>query len=590
MSAAVAAAAPVPAHLQDLPVAPPKRFGEVRYDATRSEYVVVGEPQVVELCRRLFPSMRRHSHELRFSATQRAVEDLHWLMLRYPLAIECPLQYERDRRRAIVLAQRRNGLLEVRPATPPPSFLATLRPYQADDVARMVAMERVLNANDMGLGKTVEGLAALVTAGATPALLVVQPHVQLQWQVACSEFLRLQVGGVLPHVDPPRDLMCHRIRGLKPYRLPHAPLYLIHYGLLDRWVDTLKELELQAVVFDEVQELRRTESLKYAAALALSSMARYCWGLSGTPIYNYGAEIWAVLNAISFHCLGSQAIFVQDWCGYGDRVMKPDVLGAHLVAEGLMIRRRKSDADVASQLPPKQRAVVAIDQDEDVYRKLIGQAVRLARGWDGMGFHEKGEALREISQESRQAAGVAKAGHVAAFVQSLVEAGERPVVFAHHHQVHWVLTEGLAAAGVARMTGLETTAQKEQAKQRFLSGQDKVCLLALRASTGIDGLQKVGTCVVFAELDWSPAIHRQCEDRLHRDGLEGVEHLMAYYLVADNSYDAVVRSVLGLKVAQSTGLLGDQPESAEDRGLAEQVAEDHLKQLVEALRSTKGAL
>jgi SNF2 family DNA or RNA helicase len=575
---------PVPQHLRAIEPAP-RTFGVVRYSEKERQYQVEAEPMVMELCKRLFPHVRQRG-VITFPATQRAVEDLHWLMLRYPLRVEEPQRYAADLGRAIELANRRSGLTIAGPANPPAEFTGKLWNFQADDVGRMVATERMLLANDMGLGKTVEALAAIATARAFPALLVVQPHLQAQWMAMVQAFLHLRVPGLLPGLDASPEAICCRLRGKKPYALPEAPLYLIHYGLLDDWTEALRALPLEAIVFDEVQELRRTESKKYAAALVLSQGVRYAWGLSGTPIYNHGAEIWAVLNAIDYHCLGDRDIFCSNWClGWRTEVVEnPQALGDYLRHESLMIRRRKTDVEVASQLPPKRQAVVEIDQDDDVYRKLIGEAVRLASGWESFGWHDRGEAAREIETVARQAAGVAKAPFVAEFVRSLVEGGERPVVFAHHHAVHEVITEELKGKGVARMTGMETTKEKEEAKERFLTGKDQICLLALRASTGIDGLQKVGTCVVFAELDWSPAVHRQCEDRLHRVGLEGLDSLLAYYLVARNSFDETVRSVLGLKVAQVTGLMGDAPVTEEDRALASAASQEHLRHLIEALR------
>ena len=55
-------------------------------------------------------------------------------------------------------------------------------------------------------------------------------------------------------------------------------------------------------------------------------------GLSGTLIYNYGGEIWNVVNIIDYHFLGDWESFSREWCaGYGNRiVLKPQLLGDHL--------------------------------------------------------------------------------------------------------------------------------------------------------------------------------------------------------------------------------------------------------------------
>lgn len=81
-----------------------------------------------------------------------------------------------------------------------------------------------------------------------------------------------------------------------------------------------------------MQELRHTGTEKYSAASLLSDSCNQVIGLSGTPIYNRGGEIWNVINVLDFHFLGDWESFSREWCsGYGSAIVtKPDVLGAYL--------------------------------------------------------------------------------------------------------------------------------------------------------------------------------------------------------------------------------------------------------------------
>ena len=99
------------------------------------------------------------------------------------------------------------------------------------------------------------------------------------------------------------------------------------------------------MIFDEAQELRRNGTSKYSAASLLAESCENAIGLSGTPIYNQGGEIWNVVNILDFHFLGDWESFSREWCyGYNsaDIVAKPELLGEHLRREGLMLRRLKS--------------------------------------------------------------------------------------------------------------------------------------------------------------------------------------------------------------------------------------------------------
>jgi SWI/SNF-related matrix-associated actin-dependent regulator of chromatin subfamily A-like protein 1 len=531
-------------------------YGTVEYDPGSDAYLITAEPAVMELAKRVFPGCRTKGERVKFKATTRAVGDLNWLMLRFPLTVRSPERFEADRTRAVEHALRRERNRSPVPITQAPGFTGKLYPYQEEGAGFLVANERCLLADDMGLGKTVTALAALAAAEAFPAIIVVPTNVQRQWSRMAGTFLDLPAPGQPKFNEDPTERgrrLCHIIKGLKPYRLPDTPLTIIHYGLLRGWKDELPERTFKAVVFDEIQELRHTGTDKYSAASLLAGSARYAWGLSGTPIYNYGAEIWTVTNILDFHCLGDRDSFTREWCsGYGsDRVTKPNILGDYLRREGLMIRRRK--AEVQDQLPPKRRAVILVDNDESRYNAMIAEAVKLAVGYDQIrDWHQKGLTKRQIEGAARRAAGVAKAPYAGAFVRTLLEAGERVLLYAYHHDVHDTLAEVLKDFRPVQITGRETENAKQAAMDAFESGKTNLVQLSLRSTAGLDRLQGRGSCVVFAELDWSPAVH--CLDAtteiLTDRGFKGPDEVHVGDLVAAfNLGDGSIRFVPALRKA-----------------------------------------
>ena len=429
-------------------------------------------------------------------------------------------------------------------------------------------------------GKTVELLAALASTHAFPALVIVPPNITTQWSRMVDVFMRFG-----------QDMPSWQIlRGLTPYEFPRTPITICHYGLLRGWGEKLREFGFRSLLLDEIHELRHADTKKYSVASDLAGMCDYVWGASATPIFGYGSEIWAVMNIIDYHCLGDSDSFTKEWCDSydGKIVEKPDVLGDYLRREGLMLRRRKED--VMSQLPPKRRVVTVIDKDDDEYAQLIAQAVRLARGYAGIrDFHTRGQVAREIDQIARQATGISKAPYVADFVASLIESGERVLLYAHHHKVHDIITERLKKFHPVRISGRETIGQKDAAMTAFAKGVTPIVQLSTRSTAGLDGLQGMGTCCVFGELDWSPAAHLQAEGRLHRHGMNtNLESLLCYYLVSDSGMDEVMQEALGLKVGQFVGLMGDKAETEDDREIASKVARKHLDSMIARLQQEHG--
>jgi len=549
-------------------------YGTLSYNARRKCWVIKGDPAVTEFAKRLFPGCDSRRGEARFTAHRRIVGDLNWLMLRYPLTIA-----ERDRQRWQDALQGARAYYRAReqaraaaaiaPELTPAQFNGQLRPFQQAGLSWLLLTPRALLADEMGLGKTVQALSCAAKEGVFPLLIVPPPHLCRNWMAETRRFLR--VNGREPRI--------HLIKGLTPYPLPQADVYILHYLLLRGWKQALPKMGFHTVIFDEVQELRRSGTEKYSAASLLSESCERVMGLSGTPIYNYGGEIWNVVNIIDYHFLGDWESFSREWCaGYGNRiVLKPQLLGDHLRREGLMLRRTKQE--VLPELPEKRRLVQEIDADDALYAQLMAPVWEMLYRWrSDRELTASARALLEdqISQEERQATGLAKAPYVCQFVRALVNAGEKVLLFAHHHAVMDIYRQELKAEHPAFITGRETGAKKEEAADRFMTGKTDLCCVSLRAASGLN-LQRA-TCVVFGELDWSPAVHSQAEDRAHRIGQK--DSLLCYYLVSPRGSDQEMQEALGLKVSQFLGLMGDQPQTESQAAAGANYARMHVEKLV----------
>ena len=564
-----------PAYLRYAP--PPRRtYGTLSYNRKSKCWIIKGEPCVTELAKRLFPGCDGRGRGVaRFTAHRRVIGDLNWLMLRYPLQVK-----ESDRSRwesaleeAREYAVRREQALSMPETATPPAeaFSGELLPFQKQGLGFLLSTRRCLLADEMGLGKTVQALAFLATTAAYPAIVVVPPHLIRNWQREVERFL-----------NPDGHLRVHVVRGLTPYALPEADIYIIHYLLLRGWKEALPGLGLRTVIFDEIQELRRNGTGKYSAASLLSEACENCIGLSGTPIYNNGGEIWNVVNIIDFHFLGDWESFSREWCyGYNTAVVaKPEQLGEYLRGEGLMLRRLKGD--VLTELAPKRRLVQEIDWDDALYRELMAPVARQLQMLRATDDPSRRAVIEDaISQTQRQATGIAKAPFVCAFVRALVEGGEKVLLMAHHHAVMDIYKKELKSLNPMFITGRETDRQKDEAAAAFMAGRTDLLCISLRSASGLN-LQRA-SCVVFGELDWSPAVHSQAEDRAHRIGQ--ADSLLCYYLVSPRGSDRDMQDALGLKVSQFVAIMGDRPQSSEDRFLRQSEARERIRQLVRKIEA-----
>ncbi|WP_428925014.1 SNF2-related protein [Marinibacterium sp. SX1] len=474
--------------------------------------------------------------------------DLDWFMQRFPLEMdhetECRLSTGvKEYRCAQAQIDALRNVEYVAPERPGFKEGEAALPYQRRAAEMLRATGRLLLLDDVGLGKTVSALASIADGWGLPAAVVVQPHLSAQW--------------VVDYIERFTHLRAIEVKDRNARALPPADVYVFRYSNISAWVDMFEPLGIKTVIFDEIQELRHgTATEKGRAAASICAVVDHHMGLTATPIYNYGSEIFNVVECIAPGALGSWMEFQINWCtSHGAHwiVKDPEALGAYLQEEGITLRRTHEDAEVAATLPALSKTVIEVEWDDGAVRSDRELQIRLAQRVLAGGFHDRGQAARELDMLMRQETGIAKARSVAAYVRTLAEAGEAVLVGAWHREVYRILNECLADLNPVMFTGSESPASKKRSKAAFVAGETNIMLMSLRAGAGLDGLQHRAAHIVYAELDWSPQVHVQFTGRLHRRGQ--ARPVTAHFLHTDGGSDPAIMSTLGLKASQSHGIL-----------------------------------
>lgn len=536
------------------------------------KWVVEAEPHVMLRLRRVFNGADRNAiGKLSIINKPDNCRELTWFMDRYPLdVVEADLAALASGAKAFFdRTQRLNNLLDTNYAAPQFTLALPPRDYQSRAAAIYLSQRQLLIADDLGLGKTCMAICSFTEQATLPALVVCYPHLQRQW--------RREVGKFAP------DLAVHIVKTMGLYELPKyfgrgPDVLIVTYTKLAAWAQVLRKY-CRSIIFDEAQELRRKSSTKYSAAKELAASMDYRVGLTATPIYNYGGEMFNVLDVLCPGSLGEWQEFCREWCSsYDDKaaIKVPKAFGSYLREQGLMIRRTR--ADVGRELPALQKITHEIDCDESAINSIKGKAGELARiilTRDPTARGEKMHAAEEFSNLLRQATGIAKAPYVAEFVRLIAESGEKIVLVGWHHAVYEIWRQQLHGLRLAFYTGQESPAAKDAARTAMVKGEIDVLILSLRSGAGLDGLQEPCSTIVFGELDWSPGVIEQCIGRLQRDGQTG--NVTAYFLVSDSGADPIMAETLGLKREQVDGIR--DPDGALIEELTR--SEDSIKRLAE---------
>ena len=441
-----------------------------------------------------------------------------------------------------------------------------------------------LLADEMGLGKTVQTLSYVSTEKQTFPVLVIAPLVTLNnWEREIQKFLKKKSrnGRILEDESPSVTL----IRTGKRQDLPKTDIYVINYELLFKRFSDLAAVGIRTIICDEVHNLRSKTTQKYKSVKKLGALdsVKYRIGLSGTPIYNRGSEIWPIIDIIKPGLLGSFKEFCEYFC-YVNEKGKAIVLEnkraslRNELQKHVMLRRKKSD--VLKELKDKVRYKEVIASDTDYYLEELDKI------WKKLEEEQK-EADSEFSksasyhraiQSERQVAGVAKLPHVINFVKNIMEIEESVVVFCHHKVIHKLLHESLEEFSPVSIIGGQSDKLRQDQIDKFQKGESKLMIAGLRAGNVGINLTRA-KYVIFAELDWSPAIHRQAEDRLHRIGQKNT--VFAYYLIGNGTLDDHVANILVDKSYEIDEIMDETSENYENKNKAELI----LAQIQDKIRA-----
>lgn len=511
------------------------------------------EPHVAIRLKQVFSRIEKtRSDNFVFPNDQPTCADLAWFCSRYPMQMPAGelemLEAGRAAFEQTLVDMERILMPEY--VSPPYVGLRegqVIRQYQAQAIEVLRRRRSLLLGDDLGLGKTYTAAGFFLLTEARPAIAVVQTHLPKQWREKIEDFTNLRV---------------HVVKSGKPYSLPDSTdVIVFKYSILRGWVDAFRAIAPQSVVFDEVQELRTgVASDKGRAAVQLREVCTYGMGMSATPIYNYGGELWNVMQAIDPDVLGMQHEFQREWCtdlGNGKWSVKdPVALGTYLREQHVFLRRTKKD--VGQQVPPVNPLVEHVESDGKALADVSDLARKLAMRTTSGSFVERGQAARELDALLRHATGVGKARHVAAYVRILLEANVPIVLAGWHRDVYDIWLRELADFKPVMYTGSESPTQKSAAVEAFTKGHTNLFIISLRSGAGLDGLQHRCSTVVFGELDWAAGVHVQVIGRLDREGQ--TEQVTAIYLNSEDGSDPPMVSVLGLKASQSRGLVDPKVE------------------------------
>lgn len=259
-----------------------------------------------------------------------------------------------------------------------------LRPYQNEAVDKFLGRGNLLVAYEMGLGKTVIGIASaeeLLGRGEIDVCMIVCPSgLRYQWATKIAEFADVRTQQMVikgQTITIPADQHCVIVDGppelravLEEYAARSRPDYVIvtYDQVLDDW-DAIRDIDAGMVVLDEATAIKSFTAQRSKRIKQL--VAPWRLALSGTPMENgKPEELFSIMQWVDEELLGRWDIFEKAYIvrypwGAAKSYKNLDVLYEKL--QPAISRKTRLDEDVAAYMPDVHEETWEVSLDDDTW-------------------------------------------------------------------------------------------------------------------------------------------------------------------------------------------------------------------------------
>ncbi len=469
-----------------------------------------------------------------------------------------------------------------------------LYPFQHVGVQYALETRRTFIADSMGLGKTVQAIAAVELGSGSPAVVVCPPTLVLNWVKEINHWLPekkvVTLSGMVKKalIDEVNSLTASDTEAtwdeshlsLTPKTDPQqladaleaADFIVLGYSTVGAWRPLLSKYAT-SVICDESQYIKNGKAKRTKAVLKLTKELP-SWGmvlcLTGTPVLNRPAEFASQLKAIGrIDDFGGEWAFYKRYCNaFRDKWGQWNMSGSSNREElndrlrsTCYVRRLKEE--VLGDLAPIRNQTIYVEgepdamaeyaeAERDIIRYMAERAAEIA---EELGLNPRSAAvMARIKAESaehvvrlsalRRIAAKAKMPAISDMIQAHVDEGAKVVISAHHRDV---VTGFADQYGGYKIQGGMSVEAVEKAKERFQDlpvSEVPVIVLSIQAAKAGHTLTAAQD-IIMAELPWTPADADQVISRLHRIGQKG--SVLATWVLANGTIDDDIYEMLAQK-------------------------------------------
>lgn len=418
-------------------------------------------------------------------------------------------------------------------------------------------------ADDMGLGKTIQLITYLLHVKQTiqpetPALIICPTSVLGNWQRELERFAP--------------DLKVHLHYGANRFKseqfTENASSYdviLTSYGLSHLDFEELSTFHWSTIALDEAQNVKNASTKQSRAIRSLKGDHHIA--LTGTPMENRLAELWAIFDFINQGYLGSFNHFQKQFILPIERDHEEKkIQQLQTMIKPFLLRRTKKDPDVELNLPDKveQKEFCPLTAEQAaLYEDLVQETFNKIESLSF--FERKGLILQMLNKlkqlcnhpalylKETQPNQIENRSHkmktLLHLTDNVYENDEACIIFTQYIGMGELIRDMLEKKYNLRVPFLNGSMKKTDRDlyvQQFQEGKFPFFILSLKAGgTGLN--LTAANHVIHYDRWWNPAVENQATDRAYRIGQERFVHVHKF--IATGTLEEKIDEMLDKKQA-----------------------------------------
>lgn len=469
-------------------------------------------------------------------------------------------------------------------------------PFQEIGIQFLLSVKQGIIGDEVGLGKTVQGLGASVELHAAgivnKTMVVCLNSLKYQWLSEVKKFTNLDA--IVVDGTPKK-----RKAAYEEWQNGLPEILIIGYDSLRVDIDIIKEFKIDVMVVDEIHKIKNRGTKIYQAMMNLNP--EYKFGLTGTPLQNKPEEVFAIMSWIDPNVLGKITAFRKHHVIVGEKFGRRFIELGYKNLDDIrdkiaprLIRRLKKE--VAPDLPeiinvvargdmskPQHQLYKAIEEDFENLQNEIRQFHETLSPQDEQRGvkHEREDAvlgylymMQAVSDHPlllaqgnsnmakkylpliRKCTTSPKLELLMEELQPVIESGSKVVVFSQYvRMVHLIAkrVQEVYKQNPYLIYGEVSPKERQEILEDYKKHPERhILLMSDAGSTGLN-ISESDFLVNYSQT-WSSSTRIQRNGRIHRINSD-FDHVTILDMVMNDTIDEKILEAIERKTALSNGLI-----------------------------------